>query len=245
MAYNDGPLAAARREVAVRAAAHAARPADLLRKSGSGAPAMVGGIPIVFAILLPADHLDAESAWKQHIPFAFWLVHCFASPQRGARGADENDPRIDSRGLALRAARFGDARGFRTENRNSPLVLRCCWMRGSIRPGQMRQPPGKTRPGRTGIFFNAAFDLRKSSPKFGHPDWCFQQTCEPFDQAKAADRLRRLASTLTLVFALQRHQCKTPASRARSPWSGPRPSGRSRLLDGRYSPASLIVRRPT
>ncbi len=78
MAYNDGPLAAARREVAVRAAAHAARPADLLRKSGSGAPAMVGGIPIVFAILLPADHLDAESAWKQHIPFAFWLVRSHA-----------------------------------------------------------------------------------------------------------------------------------------------------------------------
>jgi len=38
MAYNDGPLAAARREVAVRAAANAARPADLLRKSGQALP---------------------------------------------------------------------------------------------------------------------------------------------------------------------------------------------------------------
>jgi len=39
-----------------------------------GAPAAVGGIPIASAILLPADHLHAESAWNQHIPFAFWLV---------------------------------------------------------------------------------------------------------------------------------------------------------------------------
>jgi hypothetical protein len=35
---------------------------------------MVGGIPIASAILLQAEHLDARSAWNQHIPFAFWLV---------------------------------------------------------------------------------------------------------------------------------------------------------------------------
>jgi GT2 family glycosyltransferase len=70
MAYNDGPLAAARREVA----ANAAQPADSPRESRSGVPATVGGIPIASAILLPADHLHAESAWNQHIPFAFWLV---------------------------------------------------------------------------------------------------------------------------------------------------------------------------
>src|SRR5262245_31986026 len=48
--------------------------ANSLRESGSGVLATVGGIPIASAILLPADHLDAESAWNQHIPFAFWLV---------------------------------------------------------------------------------------------------------------------------------------------------------------------------
>jgi glycosyltransferase involved in cell wall biosynthesis len=74
MAYNDGPLAAARREVA----ANAAQPADSPRESRSGVPATVGGIPIASAMLLPADHLDAESAWNQHIPFAFWLVQAHA-----------------------------------------------------------------------------------------------------------------------------------------------------------------------
>src|SRR5215467_12834990 len=52
--------------------------ANSLRESGSGALATVGGIPIASAILLPADHLDAESAWNQHIPFAFWLVQAHA-----------------------------------------------------------------------------------------------------------------------------------------------------------------------
>src|SRR6266576_3233762 len=74
MAYNDGPLAAARHEIDV----HAAQPANSLRESGSGAPATVAGIPIESAILLPADHLHAESAWNQHIPFAFWLTQAHA-----------------------------------------------------------------------------------------------------------------------------------------------------------------------
>jgi hypothetical protein len=74
MAHDDGPFEAARREIALHAAAHNAQPAGSPRESGAGVPAMVGGIPIASAMLLPADHLDAESAWNQHIPFAFWLV---------------------------------------------------------------------------------------------------------------------------------------------------------------------------
>src|SRR5215470_1454633 len=74
MAHDDGPFAATRREIALDGAAHIAQPADAARDSGSGVPAMVWGIPIASAMLLPADHLDAESAWNQHIPFAFWLV---------------------------------------------------------------------------------------------------------------------------------------------------------------------------
>jgi O-antigen biosynthesis protein len=74
MGHDDTAFAAARREIALHAAAHIAQPADSPRESGSGVPATVGGIPITSAMLLPADHLDAESAWNQHIPFAFWLV---------------------------------------------------------------------------------------------------------------------------------------------------------------------------
>src|SRR5262245_37548133 len=81
MARNDRPSAAARRQAvavrrktAARPAAHAAEPADSHRAFASGAPALVGGIPIGSAILMAADHPDAESAWNQHIPFAFWLV---------------------------------------------------------------------------------------------------------------------------------------------------------------------------
>jgi hypothetical protein len=69
MAHDDGSFKAARREIALHAAAHIAQPAGLPRVS-----AMVGGIPIASAMLLPADHLEAESAWNQHIPFAFWLA---------------------------------------------------------------------------------------------------------------------------------------------------------------------------
>src|SRR5262249_32528430 len=52
--------------------------ADSHPEPGLGALATVGGIPIASAILLPADHIDAESAWNQHIPFAFWLVQAHA-----------------------------------------------------------------------------------------------------------------------------------------------------------------------
>src|SRR5258708_12411656 len=74
LATNDHPHVASRNQSASRQAAHGATPAYCLSELGSGAPAMVGGIPVASAILLPADHLDAESAWNQHIPFAFWLV---------------------------------------------------------------------------------------------------------------------------------------------------------------------------
>jgi O-antigen biosynthesis protein len=71
---NDSLLAAARNQIAAREAAPLAEPARALPEPGSRAPATVGGIPIASAILLPADHLHAESAWNEHIPFAFWLV---------------------------------------------------------------------------------------------------------------------------------------------------------------------------
>jgi septal ring factor EnvC (AmiA/AmiB activator)/glycosyltransferase involved in cell wall biosynthesis len=74
LANNDDPLAACRDQIASREAAPAAAPADALPERRLGAPATVAGIPIASAILLPADHLHAESAWNQHIPFAFWLV---------------------------------------------------------------------------------------------------------------------------------------------------------------------------
>jgi hypothetical protein len=53
MAHDGGPFAAARRESALRAAAHIAQPGDSPRESGSGVPAVAGGIPIASAILLP------------------------------------------------------------------------------------------------------------------------------------------------------------------------------------------------
>ncbi len=68
LANNDDPLAASRDQIASREAA------DALPERGLGAPATVAGIPIASAMLLPADHLHAQSAWNQHIPFAFWLV---------------------------------------------------------------------------------------------------------------------------------------------------------------------------
>src|ERR1700722_11509991 len=42
-------------------------PPDSHPEPGPGASATVAGIPIASAILLPADHLDAQSAWNQHI----------------------------------------------------------------------------------------------------------------------------------------------------------------------------------
>jgi predicted nucleic acid-binding Zn-ribbon protein len=74
LANNDDPLGASRDQIASREAVPAAAPADALPERRLGAPAAVAGIPIASAILLPADHLHAESAWNQHIPFAFWLV---------------------------------------------------------------------------------------------------------------------------------------------------------------------------
>jgi glycosyltransferase involved in cell wall biosynthesis len=75
---NDGPLAASRDQIVSREVAPTAEPVEALPDHGSGAPATVGGIPIASAILLPADHLDSESAWNLHIPFAFWLVQAHA-----------------------------------------------------------------------------------------------------------------------------------------------------------------------
>jgi len=49
------------------------RPRGLARTRG-GRPRNVGGVPIGSAFLLRAEHLDPESAWNQHIPFAFWLM---------------------------------------------------------------------------------------------------------------------------------------------------------------------------
>src|SRR5882672_3156025 len=74
LANNDDPLAASRDQIASREAPPAATWADALPERRLGAPATVAGIPVASAILLPADHLHAESAWNQHIPFAFWLV---------------------------------------------------------------------------------------------------------------------------------------------------------------------------
>src|SRR5258708_9755301 len=74
LANNDDPYAAARSQIAARGVTPAAEPADVLPDPGRSPRATIGGIPITSAILLPADHLHAESAWNQHIPFAFWLV---------------------------------------------------------------------------------------------------------------------------------------------------------------------------
>src|SRR6266849_6689873 len=110
MAYNDGPLAAARREIAVRAAAHAARPADLLRKSGSGALAMGGGIPIVLpsccprTILMPSlrgsstFHLRSGSSGRTRLPY-LW-----SSFRGGARPTLFSRVRPGSRRLGERSA---------------------------------------------------------------------------------------------------------------------------------------------
>jgi hypothetical protein len=56
----------------------AAEPAESHPKPSRRVRATVGGIPIDSAILLPADHLHVESAWNQHIPFAFWLMQAHA-----------------------------------------------------------------------------------------------------------------------------------------------------------------------
>jgi hypothetical protein len=74
MANNNGPFAAARNQIADTGPARPAKWADPLPEPGSSAPKTVAGIPTVSAILLPADHVHAESAWNKHIPFAFWLV---------------------------------------------------------------------------------------------------------------------------------------------------------------------------
>src|SRR6266478_8516861 len=75
---DDDLLAASGDQIASREAPPAAVPVVSLSELGAGAPATVGGIPVGSAILLPADHLHAESAWNQHIPFAFWLVQVLA-----------------------------------------------------------------------------------------------------------------------------------------------------------------------
>jgi glycosyltransferase involved in cell wall biosynthesis len=78
MAHSDSPLSAAGNPIALRAAPPVAEPPDSLSEPGAGRAATVGGIPIASAILLPADHLHAQSAWNQHIPFAFWLIQAHA-----------------------------------------------------------------------------------------------------------------------------------------------------------------------
>jgi hypothetical protein len=80
MAHNDGPFAAARRQIASREATPAAEPADALPRPRRRADATVGGIPVASAIPLPANYLRAESAPNQHIPFAFWLVRLPTPP---------------------------------------------------------------------------------------------------------------------------------------------------------------------
>lgn len=74
MANNDGLFAATQDAIAAGEPAPAAEPAESPSKPKGRVPATVGGIPINSAILLPADHRHAESAWNQHIPFAFWLM---------------------------------------------------------------------------------------------------------------------------------------------------------------------------
>jgi len=74
MTRSDLPPSATRDPIALRGAALGADLAQPRLEGGSGAPAAVPGIPIALAILLPAVHRHSESAWNQHIPFAFWLV---------------------------------------------------------------------------------------------------------------------------------------------------------------------------
>src|SRR5215831_12379144 len=74
MAHSDNLLSAAGSQIALSEAGAAAGPANPLQELETRAAVAVGGIPIASAFLLPADHLHAESAWNQHIPFAFWLV---------------------------------------------------------------------------------------------------------------------------------------------------------------------------
>jgi Methyltransferase domain len=74
MAKNDGPFVTDRGHIAAPGAAPPAERANWHPQRGASAPATVGGIPIGSAILLPAHHVHAESAWNQHIPFAFWLM---------------------------------------------------------------------------------------------------------------------------------------------------------------------------
>jgi hypothetical protein len=73
MAKNDGPFVTDRGHIAASGAAPPAARADSHPERGSS-PATVAGIPIGSAILLSANHVHAESAWNQHIPFAFWLT---------------------------------------------------------------------------------------------------------------------------------------------------------------------------
>jgi Methyltransferase domain len=75
---DDDLLAASGDQIASREAPPAAVPVVSLSELGAGAPATIGGIPVGSTILLPADHLRAESAWNQHIPFAFWLTQAHA-----------------------------------------------------------------------------------------------------------------------------------------------------------------------
>lgn len=77
MANNDD-LFAASRDRAAADEPPVAEAAELLPKPRGRVPATVGGIPIDSAVLLPADHLHTESAWNEHIPFAFWLVQAHA-----------------------------------------------------------------------------------------------------------------------------------------------------------------------
>jgi hypothetical protein len=74
MAKNAGPFVTDRGHIAAPGAAPPAERADSQPERGSSAPATVAGLPIGSAILLSANHVHAESAWNQHIPFAFWLM---------------------------------------------------------------------------------------------------------------------------------------------------------------------------
>jgi glycosyltransferase involved in cell wall biosynthesis len=75
---DDDSLAVSRGQITLRDARSVAEPPDSLPAPGPRAAVAVSGIPIGSAILLPIEHLHAESAWNQHIPFAFWLIQAHA-----------------------------------------------------------------------------------------------------------------------------------------------------------------------
>jgi GT2 family glycosyltransferase len=65
----------AKRIVQSRTKLRALRPrATPIARAQAARPRDVGGIPIGSALLLRSEHFHRESAWNQHIPFAFWVV---------------------------------------------------------------------------------------------------------------------------------------------------------------------------